>query len=182
MKKGRRESTKQMTLAALMTAVTCVLAPFAFPLPFSPIPITFATLALYFSLYVQSWKQALFSCFLYLAMGLVGIPVFSGFSAGFGKLTDPTGGFLLGYIFLILVGGVLLSKAKGKMISEAFGLAVATLVMYLFGALWLGISTGISWRAALMMGMLPYIPGDLLKIAAAVTVGPVLRKNVNKVI
>lgn len=170
-----------MTLTALMTAVTCVLAPFAFPLPFSPVPITLATLALYFSLYVLSWKQALFSCLLYLAMGLVGIPVFSGFSAGFGKLAGPTGGFLVGYLFLITAGDVLLSKAKGKMILEVFGLVVATLIMYLFGALWLGISTGISWKAALMSGMLPYLPGDLIKIGAAVTVGPVLRKSISKV-
>lgn len=82
----KKMSTRQMTFIALMTAVTCILGPLSIPLPFSPVPISFTNLAIYLSLYVLGLNGATISYLVYLLIGMVGVPVFSGFSGGFGKL------------------------------------------------------------------------------------------------
>ena len=92
-----------MVWVALFTAITCILAPLSIPIPISPVPITLTNLVLFISLYILSWKEALISYILYLLLGICGLPVFSGFSGGIGKLAGPTGGYLAGFIFLILI-------------------------------------------------------------------------------
>ena len=91
-------STKRMVWVALFTAITCILAPLSIPIPISPVPITLTNLVLFISLYILSWKEALISYILYLLLGICGLPVFSGFSGGIGKLAGPTGGYLAGFI------------------------------------------------------------------------------------
>ena len=81
--KAKFLTTKQMTLIALMTALTCILGPLSIPLPFSPVPISFTNLVLYFSVFVLGTKFSTISYIVYLLIGLVGLPVFSGFSGGF---------------------------------------------------------------------------------------------------
>ena len=78
-----------------MTAVICVLAPFS--LPIGPVPISLTNLAIYFVLYMLGVKRGTISYLVYLLIGLVGVPVFSGFTSGPGKLFGPTGGYLIGY-------------------------------------------------------------------------------------
>ena len=78
--KAKFLTTKQMTLIALMTALTCILGPLSIPLPFSPVPISFTNLVLYFSVFVLGTKFSTISYIVYLLIGLVGLPVFSGFS------------------------------------------------------------------------------------------------------
>lgn len=82
-------------------------SPLSIPIPISPVPITLTNLVLFISLYILSWKEALISYILYLLLGICGLPVFSGFSGGIGKLAGPTGGYLAGFIFLILIAGFL---------------------------------------------------------------------------
>ncbi len=105
--KKKKISTRQMTIIALMTAVTCILGPLSIPLPFSPVPISFTNLAIYFSVFVLGTYSATVSYLVYLLIGMVGLPVFSGFSGGFGKLAGPTGGYLVGFIFMALIAGFL---------------------------------------------------------------------------
>ena len=103
--KNKKMSTRQMTIIALMTAVTCILGPLAIPLPFSPVPISFTNLAIYFSIFVLGTYSATVSYLVYLLIGMVGLPVFSGFAGGFGKMAGPTGGYLVGFIFMALIAG-----------------------------------------------------------------------------
>ena len=90
-------TTKQLTLVGVMTAVTCILGPFSIPLPFSPVPISFTNLAVYLTVYVLGMKFGTISFITYLLLGAVGLPVFSAFTGGIGKLAGPTGGYLIGY-------------------------------------------------------------------------------------
>ena len=89
-------STRQLAVIGVMTAVTCVLAPFS--LPIGPVPISLTNLAIYFSLYVLGTKFGCISYVIYLLIGFIGVPVFSGFTNGPGKLLGPTGGYLIGFI------------------------------------------------------------------------------------
>ena len=84
-------TTKRMALIGVMTAVTCILGPFSIPLPFSPVPISFTNLAIYLAAYVLGMKACTVSYLIYMLLGMVGVPVFSGFTAGVGKLAGPTG-------------------------------------------------------------------------------------------
>ena len=79
-----------LTEIALMSAVFCVLAPIAMPVPFSPVPITFGTLVLYLTAMILGRKKAVISVAIYLLIGLAGLPVFSGFTAGFTRSEEHT--------------------------------------------------------------------------------------------
>ena len=78
-----------MSVTALMAAVTCVLAPLSIPI--GPVPISLTNLAIYLSLYLLGWKWGSVSYLVYLLIGMVGVPVFSGFTGGVGKLAGATG-------------------------------------------------------------------------------------------
>lgn len=75
--------TYEITMTALMAAVTCILAPLSIPI--GPVPISFTNLAIYLSLYLLGWKRGTISYLVYLLIGLVGVPVFSGFTGGIGQ-------------------------------------------------------------------------------------------------
>ena len=176
----KKMSTRQMTFIALMTAVTCILGPLSIPLPFSPVPISFTNLALYLRLYVLGLNGATISYLVYLLIGMVGVPVFSGFSGGFGKLAGPTGGYLIGFIFLTLIAGLLMKLFPGNKVMEAVGLVLGTVVCYAFGTAWLCFQAHMSAAAGLAAGVIPYIPGDLVKIVVAMIVGTALRAALKK--
>ena len=86
----RKTSTYAMVVTALMAAVTCILAPLSVPI--GPVPISLTNFAIYLSLYLLDWKKGTLSYLIYLLLGLVGLPVFSGFTGGLAKLAGPTGG------------------------------------------------------------------------------------------
>ncbi len=110
----KKLTTHELALIGLMAAVTCILGPLSLPLPFSPVPISFTNLAIYITVFMLGWKKGCFSYLLYLLIGLIGIPVFSGFSAGIGKLGGPTGGYLIGFIFMAAISGFFIEKFPQK--------------------------------------------------------------------
>lgn len=180
--KAERNKIRQMTAVGLMTAVICILGPVVIPLPFSPVPISFTNLALYLSLYVLGTRRALVSYLVYLLIGIVGLPVFSGFAGGFGKVVGPTGGYLVGFLFMILLSGFFVDRFVSKRWLQALGLVLGTVVSYVFGTLWLCFLAHLDFAGGLAAGVIPYIPGDILKIAAVLAVGPVLGKRVRRVV
>ena len=100
---SRSTHTYAMVTTAFMAAVTCILAPLSIPI--GPVPISLTNLAIYLSLYLLNWKRGTISYCLYLLIGLAGLPVFSGFSGGIGKLAGPTGGYIIGFIPMVLHAG-----------------------------------------------------------------------------
>ena len=167
--KAKFLTTKQMTLIALMTALTCILGPLSIPLPFSPVPISFTNLVLYFSVFVLGTKFSTISYIVYLLIGLVGLPVFSGFSGGPAKV---------GFVFLTVIAGFFVEHFKGKLSFAVLGMVLGTIVCYLFGTIWLSMQLNIGFVAGLGVGVFPYIPGDLVKIAIACIIGPKIRRAV----
>lgn len=174
--------TKELTLIGLMTAVTCILGPLSIPLPFSVVPISFTNLVIYFTVFLLGWKKGTISYLIYLLIGLVGLPVFSGFSGGIGKIAGPTGGYLAGFLLLAIISGIFIEKFRGKIYMYALGMVLGLAVTYLFGTIWLSYQLGLTFKEGLFMGVIPYIPGDIVKIAAALILGPILRKNVAGII
>lgn len=173
-------STKQMALIGVMTAVTCILGPIAIPLPISPVPISFTNLAIYLTVYVLGMKAGTISYLVYLLVGFAGLPVFSGFTGGVGKLAGPTGGYLVGFIFMAVIAGWMIDHFQGKYMIHVLGMVIGTMVCYVFGTIWLAGQLGISFTAGLGVGVIPYLPGDTAKIILAVLVGPKLRKEIRR--
>lgn len=170
-------TTSRMALTALMTAIICILGPIALPIPVSPVPISLQNMLVFFSVAILGWKLGTVSYILYLLLGLVGLPVFSGYSAGAGKLFGPTGGYLLGFIVMAIIGGICFEKFENKLVL-ILGLIVSAIICNLIGTLWLAQQAGLTFNQALMAGVVPYIPGDLVKIILAAIFGPMLKKRI----
>lgn len=186
------KKTNTLTKIALVAALQCIISPFAIVLPMSPVPMSLATLMLYLSVYILGKRHAVISCGIYLLIGFVGLPVFSGFTGGAGKLLGPTGGYLIGYPVLMYIGGWFVEKWSGTngagvrsggrnyCILQGLGLALGTAACYLLGTLWLSYQAKIDLMAALSIGVLPFVIGDVVKIVIAVSVGNVVRKRLLK--
>lgn len=172
-----KSSIYQLTLIGIMTAVTCILGPMSIPIPFSPVPISFTNLAIYLTAFILGWKKGTISYLIYLLLGLVGLPIFSNFSGGPGKLLGPTGGYLIGFILMAFISGLFIELFHGKVIMYILGLILATSAAYLLGTLWLAYQLDLTFYQALMAGVIPYLVGDGIKIAIAVIVGPMIRKR-----
>lgn len=178
----KKINIKELTIIGLMTAIICILGPLSIPIPFSVVPISFTNLAIYFTVFILGWKKGTISYLIYLLIGLVGVPVFSGFGAGFGKLFGPTGGYLIGFIFMSLIAGYMIEKFPGKKYMYLIGMTAGLLVAYTMGTLWLSYQLDLSIKEGLFMGVIPYLPGDVLKIVAALIIGPVLRNTLRKAV
>ena len=173
--------TKQMVLIALMTEVTCVLGPLSIPLPFSPVPISLTNFAIFLAIFVLGMKSGTISFIIYLLLGAVGVPVFSSFRGGFQVLAGPTGGYLIGFIFLALIMGFALEHFDRKLVPTIIGMIIGMAVCYAFGTVWLAKLLSLSFKEGLMMGVIPYLPGDAAKIIIAAIVGPKLYGDTQKI-
>ena len=173
--------TKQMVLIALMTAVTCVLGPLSIPLPFSPVPISLTNFAIFLAIFVLGMKNGTISFIIYLLLGAVGVPVFSSFRGGFQVLAGPTGGYLIGFIFLALIMGFALDHFDRKLVPTIIGMIIGMVVCYTFGTVWLAKLLSLSFKEGLMMGVIPYLAGDVAKIIIAAIVGPKLYGATQKI-
>jgi len=174
-KKKNKISTSTMTMVALMVAVLCVLAPFS--IPFGPIPISLATLGLYLAVIILGRKKATLVCLMYLIIGFVGLPVFSGFSGGPAKLLGPTGGYLVGYLLLTIVAGYFVDKFPGKREMCVLGLVLGTVSCYIVGTVWLAVQLELNFGVAIMTGVVPFLIGDVLKIMMAVWFGQKIKAS-----
>lgn len=168
--------TAEMTRMALMVAMNCVSAYIIIPLPFSLSPIALQTLIVNLTGYVLNAKQAFMTMLVYLLVGLAGVPVFTGGSAGPGKLFGPTGGYIIGFLFT----AVFLAYFRGEKYSfkryALLGCVIGIPLIYVFGVVQLKLITGMGWDKAIITGALPFIPLDIVKcLAAAVIACPINR-------
>lgn len=178
---NQKIKTKQMVLIALMTAVTCVLGPLSIPLPFSPVPISLTNFAIFLAIFVLGMKNGTISFIIYLLLGAVGVPVFSSFRGGLQVLAGPTGGYLIGFIFLALIMGFALDHFDRKLVPTIIGMIIGMAVCYAFGTVWLAKLLSLSFKEGLMMGVIPYLTGDVAKIIIAAIVGPKLYGATQKI-
>lgn len=175
-----KSNSRTLTLIGLTTALICIITPWAIPLPFSPVPLSLATFAIYFTLWVLGGKKGTASVIIYLLLGTVGVPVFSNFTGGIGKLLGPTGGYLIGYLFLAVIGGFFLEKFELRILPGIVGMLLGTFVCYMVGTLWLAFQTDNSFLNTLLIGVLPYLPGDIIKFILAMLLGHQVQKRLQK--
>ncbi len=159
----------------LFSGLVALSARIAIPLPFTEVPVTGQTLGVLFTGAVLGSRRGALALLLYLVEGAVGLPVFAPSVAlppGIGRLLGPTGGYLLS--FPLVAGAVGLLAERGwdqRLRTAALAMLVGNLLIYLVAVPWLARFTGSLWLA-LLTGMFPFIPGDLLKIALAAVALP----------
>ena len=164
-----------MTKIAVMTAVLCILGPIVIPI--GPVPLSLATFGILLAAYILGPVQGAGAVLLYIAMGAIGLPVFSGFQGGFAKIAGPTGGYLAGYFLLALIAGWFIYKYYDIIIMQFIGMCLGTAVLYALGTAWLAHVTGMSFTEALAAGVLPFIPGDIIKMILAAFIGRAVNKR-----
>lgn len=169
MEKKKKFSIYHMVMTALFAAVICIVSPLAVPV--GPVPISLGNLAIFITVYVLGWKKGTLAYLVYLCIGLIGLPVFSGFEGGIGKLAGPTGGYLVGFIFTAIISGLVIEKWVGKKVAAGLGMGLGMLIAYGFGTAWFCISTGNGIVQALWLCVIPFVLGDVVKIVVAVSVG-----------
>lgn len=173
-------STSKLALVGLAGAITCILGPIAITLPFSPVPISLGLLGIFLSTSLLGAHLSMLSCLIYLLVGLVGLPVFSGFIGGIGVVMGPTGGYLLGYLFIPLFAGLFTIHTPNARLRLMPGMLMGLFFCYITGTLWLSYQLELDFSSALLLGTLPYIPADLVKLGLAWFLGSTIRKRLNK--
>jgi len=163
--------TRQMILCAVFAAMTGAGALIAFPLPISPVPVTLQNFFVLLSGALLGAYSGAVSQLIYLAMGIMGLPVFAKGSAGPGVLMGPTGGYLAGFVPASFFVGLLLEKTRSRSLSVISGTMVFGLaVIYIFGTLWLMFVTRLGPVPAVSAGVLPFLVPDLAKAFLAALV------------
>lgn len=165
MRKNGFLSVRNMTLCALFTAITVVLAQIVVPLPFTTVPFSMAMLGPMLSGRLLGARRGAIVQLLYMLLGVFGLPVFSYFRGGAAVLFSPTGGYIFGYVLAALVCGALCHTGREGFWRTAFAMLLGVVVCYGCGTIWYLILTKTTLMAALIACVLPFLPCELLKIA-----------------
>ena len=173
--KNKKLTTYQMAVTALMAAALCVLGPLSVPI--GAIPISLSNFVICLTAWLLGPKFGTLSVAVYLLIGLVGVPVFSGYGAGVAKLAGPTGGYLVGYLLLAFIGGLFIEKSKGQPVIAGIGLVLGDAACYVLGTAWFVFQMQCDLGYALSVCVYPFIALDLAKIVVSCIVGALLRKR-----
>lgn len=179
-------SAKELSLISMFTALTAIGAFISFPV--GPVPITLQSLFVILSGLVLGSKLGALSQLVYILLGLVGIPIFAGFTGGIQSILSPSFGFIIGFVFASFLSGLIIEsnliKLNKKIWLAAF---IGTITMYLFGLPYMYyilnviLGKGLSFMQVFNMGCLLFLPGDALKFILASIVGLRLLKVSRKI-
>lgn len=166
--------TQMLTLSALFTALCAVCAQIQIPL--QPVQINLALLAVHLAAAMLPPRYAAFSLGAYLMLGAMGLPVLTGFRGGIGVLLDRTGGYMLSYLPCALLESWLMHRGNVKRLRMCLTMALGTLLCYAAGTAWFMLLTATPLWTSLTLCVLPFIPGDAVKVALAAGIALRMRK------
>ncbi len=161
-----------LVLIALFAVLTAIGALIVVPLPFSPVPITLQTLFCILSGAILGRHRGLFSQFAYILLGVAGLPVFSKGGSGIGFLFGPTGGYLIGFVIGAYICGLLVENGH-----DILGMVAGMAVIYVMGIIQLKVVLGLSFIKVALIGAVPFIPGDIVKIIVGIGIYKRLKKT-----
>lgn len=169
---------REISLAAVFAALISVLAQISIPLPFTPVPVTGQMLGIFLAGAILGRRLGTIAVLAYLLLGAIGLPVFARGGAGIGALLGHSGGYLWGFALGVYLLGWIVEGGKNlSYFRTAGGMLACLIVVYLMGALQLAYILHLNWEKALLLGVLPYIPLDLAKLALAAAVSLPVRRS-----
>lgn len=176
---NEKNRTLQMTMIAMLAAVIAVCSWITIPMPIG-VPFTLQTFAIFLTLMLLGGVKGLITVVLYIVIGAIGVPVFAGFNGGYGVLLGPTGGYIIGFIFMALAY-IVCSKLIKNIYIEVAVLVLGLILCYAFGTAWIVITktaagSPFGIMAALSACVFPYIIPDLAKLTVALIIAKQLKK------
>ena len=159
-------STKNLSLMALMSALLCLLAPISIPI--GPVPITLSIFIIYIISYILDANSALISVFIYLLMGIVGLPVFAGYKSGLGVIS---------YLVVVYISSYYNNKYYYNKILQLLFMFITLILCYVCGTIWFSIFKKMTFIESLFICVFPFIITDVIKIIAACMLGNEIRKR-----
>ena len=168
--------TQTLTRTAMGAVIIALCAWISIP---AAVPFTLQTFGIFLVLAVLGARQGSAAVIVYILLGLVGLPVFAGFSGGLGALLGPTGGYIIGFVPMAVLAGLVIDHSRNRAV-QFVGMAAATAVCYAFGTAWFCLSMDSTVSAALGLCVFPFIPGDAVKMLLAMTFGPMLRGRLER--
>ena len=178
---------RTLIVTALFAALIVGGSYIAFPL--GPVPLTLQTLFVLLAGVLGGAKVGFTAVAVYLTLGVLGLPVFYGGSGGVGHLFSPTGGFLLALLAAAPLAGAISEvgfrreKSKGyQLLFITLGAVAGTIAIFAIGIPFLKLFLKVAWREALLIGLIPFIVGDLIKLVAVVLLGNVFALRIREFI
>lgn len=166
--------------ASLFTALVVIGGYLSFPIPFSPVPIVLSDFFVVLAGLLLGANWGLASMALFIFLGALGLPVFAGGKAGLAVLFGPTGGFLFSFLLSAFVIGLIACRGKPSAAKDLVALIVGYVIIYACGVPWLKFVLHLSWSKALAAGLIPFIPGTVIKMIAAMALVRVLRPRLQQ--
>ncbi len=174
--KSSTNPLRRMVYAAMFGALTAIGALIVIPL--QPVPISLQTLFTTMAGVLLGGYTGALSQIVYLLLGFIGLPIFAGGKAGLGVLFGPTGGYLIGFVAAAyVIGKIVEARRDAGLTWIVLALFIGNLIIYSFGTLGLYLVAHLSLVKALMLGTVPFLIGDLLKLIAAALLANKLRKH-----
>jgi len=162
-----RYRTSDITISALFIALTAVCSWISIPVPGTSVPINMATFAVILAGVTLGARRSSLAMIIFLLLGSIGVPVFHSLTGGVGIVFGPTGGFLIGYIALAFLSGLSAESANAesrRILPFIPAVLFGEIALYAFGTAWFIFQSGTPLQAALLACVVPFIPGDILKI------------------
>ncbi|MDW7776864.1 MAG: biotin transporter BioY [Methanosarcinales archaeon] len=170
---------KPLLYAALFAALTAIGAFIKIPLPLSPVPITLQVFFVLLAGLLLGARWGGTSMVVYVMLGIIGLPVFSGGSSGLGVLMGPTGGYLIGFVAGAFITGLIYTEAGHNMPVTIGAMICGLAAIYLPGVIQLSFVANMSLLQAVAVGIVPFLIGDAIKIVAALIVADRIRPFLN---
>ncbi len=172
---------KDIVFIGISAALIAVCSWISIPLP--TVPITLQTMGVCLIAGLFGLKRGTLATAVYIALGALGVPVFSGFTGGVGIILGQTGGYIIGFIFTALIVGFASDKFKGRLLPLILSMVIGILVCYAFGTAWFAVVYAKSNEPASLLTILgwcvfPFLLPDAVKIAVAAVLANRLKKFV----
>ena len=169
---------QRIVYASLLAALAAISA--YFPIPIGPVPVILQNIFILLAGLLLGSRWGLISMGIYLLIGAIGLPVFSAGRGGIAHFFGPTGGYLFGYALCAFVTGLISERGTEGTARDIVAVIVGDLMLFVPGVPWLVAVTGITWGKAFLVGMLPFLPGDAIKAAAAVLLAQAIRPIIHR--
>lgn len=178
MTRSKHSTSRLLALCALFAALVAICSQIQIPLPM--IPINLALFGVYLAGALLGRRGGAISLIVYTLLAAVGAPVLAGFSGGLGILLGKTGGYVIGYIFAAYVTGLVVDFWGERYWQLCLGMLAGCVLCYAFGTIWFMQVSGNSLAVSLGYCVLPFLPGDVVKILLAALLTVKLRPALKK--
>lgn len=176
----RKWVAKRVVFVALFAALTAACGFISIPMPVTVVPIVLQNMMAVVNGLVMGPVWGTLATVLFILVGMVGLPVFSGGTAGIARLVGPTGGFIIGYAIASAVGGLILGRPRIEKKEKVWKIGVATVasffIMYVPGVAHFMRVMGASFGEAMAMCVTPFVVGDVIKAVVCVIIAGPIRK------